>query len=261
MADQNYQVNSGFYNSVNHDRLYDADDMNRPYKNILTEGIFPVEDRTTGGFAITPSNMTLTVGTGGGLFAGKWLESDEATVIAVPNNASQYARIDSVLIQIDTNSRYGYIVYRPGTPASTPVEPAINQQAGAYEFRLYNVRVGAGATIIKPIDITDVRPWAHALIYEQSESANFTVSAGAGFDDGVSGLVANGKVVFFSITTSEASGLELSFPAGFEPSPLLADFNIFFLGENGIVQFERGLTWRVTCEDGTYSASGVYIRE
>ena len=40
MADTRYTVDSGFYDSVNQDRLYSADEMNMPYKDIISEGVF-----------------------------------------------------------------------------------------------------------------------------------------------------------------------------------------------------------------------------
>ena len=43
MADQNFNVKSGFFNSINSDRLYNAEDMNRPYKRIIADGVFATQ--------------------------------------------------------------------------------------------------------------------------------------------------------------------------------------------------------------------------
>ena len=40
MSEQAINITSGFYNSINGDRMYSANDMNKPYKRVFTEGIF-----------------------------------------------------------------------------------------------------------------------------------------------------------------------------------------------------------------------------
>lgn len=38
--DVKYPVNAGFFNAINEDRTYSADDMNRPYRKLISNGVF-----------------------------------------------------------------------------------------------------------------------------------------------------------------------------------------------------------------------------
>ena len=156
MADINYDIYSGFYDSVNKDRLYSADDMNRPYKSIVTEGIFDVNN----GFAVAPAGgMALTVAGGRALLGERWIDSSEIE-ITVPANAAMYSRGDTVILQINetTSIRGGRIVYRTGVADGSGEYPGIiigNDQI--HELVLAYVLVGANATAISTSDITDKR--------------------------------------------------------------------------------------------------------
>lgn len=247
-----YEVKSGFYNSVNHDRLYTAADMNMPYKRLVTEGIYPVTDPTTDGFAISASGMDLTITVGGGLFAGRWVENEDAVVITVPSNASAYGRIDSVIIAVNDITRTGNIVYRQGTASSSPVHPAINQNPNVYEWRLYDVAVAAGAVSITSANITDLRTWAQIKLSPANVGFNnaFDDKSGSGLVSSM--IVACGNVCHAYMTFSYTSGLVLEFPAGYEPSSqYVYGFNI--LGSNGLygrVSQNGNDEWEIVVDDG-----------
>ena len=123
------------------------------------------------------SGMNIICKKGEGLFGDKWFENPSGIAITVPSNTGTVPRIDSVLVQVDTRTsgRVGNIVYRTGTPASSPVPPAINQTEGVVEYRLANIRVNAGVSAITQSMITDRRgssdcPWVTSLIYQVDTS-------------------------------------------------------------------------------------------
>lgn len=173
MADQNFNVNCGFFDSVNSDRLYSADQMNMPYKKLVGNGVFGAQD---GGESndlkvSASSGMTISVAAGSGIFGDKWFESASAISITVPANSSQYSRIDSVLAQVDktTGGRVGRIVYRTGTAAAEPSAPAINTVTNVKEYRIANITVASGATSIGSGAISDLRgtgscPWVKSIL-------------------------------------------------------------------------------------------------
>lgn len=189
MADQVFAVNSGFYDAVNSDRTYSADDMNRPYKRVVSNGVFatPKGTKSTDLQVVSAGNgMEIIVKKGDGIFADKWFENSAAINITVPNNTSTVPRIDSVLVQIDkrTSGRVGNIVYRTGTPSSNPSAPSINTVSNVIEYRLANVRVNAGTTGITNSMITDRRgsadcPWVTSLIYQVDTSTLYDQWAAA----------------------------------------------------------------------------------
>ena len=179
MADQTFAVHCGFFDAIDSDRTYSADEMNRPYRRVISNGVFatPQGNPSTDLQVVESSGMNIICKAGEGLFADKWFENPSSIVITVPNNTATVPRIDSVLVQVDTRTsgRVGNIVYRTGTPASSPVPPAINQTEGVVEYRLANIRVNAGVTSIQGRYITDRRgssdcPWVTSLIYQVDTS-------------------------------------------------------------------------------------------
>lgn len=182
MADQVFAASSGFYNSVSNDREYYAEDMNKPYQRLVSEGIYATPQGTpsTDLYVQSNSGMGIVVKKGQGLFAGKWFSLDADQAITVPNNTSTVARIDSVLVQVDTRSswRVANIVYREGTPSANPVAPSINETTDVFEYRIANIRVTNGASAISQSNITDLRgtetPWITSLINQVDTSALFS---------------------------------------------------------------------------------------
>lgn len=174
MADQTFNVECGFFDSVNDDRLYTADDMNKPYNRIFSNGIFPLPSGAASSdlqVVSAGSGMNITVKAGQGMFAGKWFQNPAAIPITVPKNTASKPRVDSVIVQIDTRTtgRAGNIVYRTGTPSSNAPAPAINQVANVQEWRLANIYVAPSANTINNDAITDLRgksngtPWIKSL--------------------------------------------------------------------------------------------------
>ena len=183
MADQVFNVNCGFFDSVNNDRLYTADQMNRPYKRLVSNGVFATPQGTpsTDLQVISAGNgMAIVVQTGAGIFADKWFENPSGIQIAVPANSGIVPRFDSVIVQVDKreSGRVGNIVYRTGTAATNPQPPAINTVENVVEYRLANVYVASGAQNINNDAITDCRgssdcPWITSLIYQVDTSTLF----------------------------------------------------------------------------------------
>lgn len=184
MSDQVFNVKCGFFDSINQDRLYSANDMNKPYSRVIADGVFAsdiehhssdLKVRSAG------SGMNITVDAGQGIFAHKWFENEAAIVITVPSNTNANARIDSVIIQIDESSsgRVGSVVYREGTAASNPVHPDINQEEEITEYRIADIYVGSGVSSIGDDVITDLRgssecPWVTGLIQQVDTSSMWT---------------------------------------------------------------------------------------
>ena len=188
MADQTFAVHCGFFDAINSDRTYSADEMNRPYKRVISNGVFATPNGTpsTDLQVTASSGMNIICKKGEGLFGDKWFENPSGIAITVPSNTGTVPRIDSVLVQVDTRTsgRVGNIVHRTGTPASSPVPPAINQTEGVVEYRLANIRVNAGVSAITQSMITDRRgssdcPWVTSLIYQVDTSTLYDQWAAA----------------------------------------------------------------------------------
>lgn len=184
MADQTFNVSCGFFDSINHDRLYSADEMNRPYKRLISNGVFA----TPSGTASTDlqvvsagSGMNIVCNAGQGIFADKWFENPADISITVPNNTLTVPRRDSVIVQVDKrqSGRVGNIVYRTGTASANPQPPDIGLVDDVIEYRIANIYVAPGATNINNDAIVDLRgssecPWITSLIYQVDTSTLWT---------------------------------------------------------------------------------------
>lgn len=180
MAEQTFNVNCGFFDSIDKDRLYSANEMNRPYKRIITNGVFatPKGTPSTDLQVVSAGNgMNIIVNPGEGLFADKWFENPAVIAITVPNNPNIVPRRDSVIVQVDNrqSGRVGNIVYREGTPSSNPQAPAINTVTDVVEYRIANIYVAPGANAINNDAIVDLRgsnscPWITSLIQQVDTS-------------------------------------------------------------------------------------------
>ena len=181
MADQTFTVKSGFYNAINGDRKYTADDMNKPYARVVADGVFATNLGTPSTdlqVVASGTGMRVTVQAGQAIVGHKWFENEAPILVTVPANTALYSRIDSVIIQVDKRSsgRTGSVIYRTGEPAQSPSAPAVTQNANVTAYRVANILVSPAATSISQTAITDRRgtadcPWVTALIQQVDTSA------------------------------------------------------------------------------------------
>lgn len=153
-------VTSGFFNSVNGDRLYTAADMTNYFEGLVSDGVYEsVGDamvvKAVGG------SMQITVGSGRALALLHWVKNDSALTLDVQPANVQYDRYDSVVVRVDTTEgvRTGTIEIVTGIAAETPsIRPRKNTET-TKELLLAAIRVKKGATTIDQSDIVDYRPY------------------------------------------------------------------------------------------------------
>lgn len=94
-------VTSGFFNSENHDRLYDAVQMSSIFDGIILDGVYL---NVGSAFKVTagPEDMQVTVGTGRAWFMHTWTLNDSELVFTVPDSTIVSDRIDAIVIDVDT---------------------------------------------------------------------------------------------------------------------------------------------------------------
>lgn len=145
----------GFYNSVNHDRMYDAEQISSIFDGVINDGVFlSVGDK----FAVTAgSGMQVRVGTGRAWFNHTWTLNDTILPVDIGMPAEAIlSRIDSVVLEVnaDTNIRENAVKIVHGTPASNPVPPALTRTQYVNQYRLANVKISPGSKVIHTGDIT-----------------------------------------------------------------------------------------------------------
>lgn len=180
MAEFVYKMNCGFFDSVDKDRLYSAEEMNKPYKRLVSNGVFATPKGTPSTDLQVVSandNTNIIVKKGEGIFGDKWFQNESDFVITVPNNTNIIPRIDSVIVQVDRRmtGRVGNIIYRTGIASSNPEPPNIGSVDNVIEYRLANIYVAAGDVFIGQEKIQDLRgskecPWVTHLLKQVDTS-------------------------------------------------------------------------------------------
>lgn len=148
-------VRSGFFNSVNHDRVYDAAWFAEYFATFISNGVFP--NPSTGLQVVEGTNMQTVVKPGKGWINGYYVVNDNDFIIDHAGADGTLRRIDRIVLQRSTANRAINIVMKKGNFASNPVAPAIIRDADFYELVLADVLIDRGATKIIQGNITDQR--------------------------------------------------------------------------------------------------------
>lgn len=147
----------GFFNSVNGDRLYNAEDVNRFLEGLISSnGIFAnVGDE----MVVTPSSgMVLNVGTGKAMVNARWCSiTDKPETVTISSAHATLNRIDRIVLRHDVSSREVYLHVIEGANSSNPSIPPIVRNSEYYDISLARVYVAKGATAITANRITDER--------------------------------------------------------------------------------------------------------
>ena len=145
----------GFFNSVNGDRLYNADDVNTFLEGLVGDGLYANVDDM---FAVTAgTGMTVKVAAGKASLAHHWFKSDAVETLSIGTAHAVLNRYDVVAIRLNVATRSIGLVVLTGTPASQPSVPQIRRDDEFFDLALAYVYVGAGVTAISQSVITDVR--------------------------------------------------------------------------------------------------------
>lgn len=146
-------IKSGFFNSMNHDRVYDADDMNAIFDGIITDGVF---GNIGSKFTVIPGGgMAVNVGTGKARFHQIFVENDANLLLQVSQSDVLLNRIDAVAIRVDktVNGRLGNIVIVKGSPSQNPIAPALSNDNQIWEMPIAYINIKANANVINSSDI------------------------------------------------------------------------------------------------------------
>lgn len=185
---------SGFFNSVNGDRLYNADQMNRIFEGLITDGVYASVGNK---LAVQPnSGMTIQIATGKGWFGRHWVNNDSEYTLTLAASDVVLKRWVAVCIKVDdtdaVRDAVPYLKY--GEFATNPVKPTMIRTETVKEYCLAYIYIGAGVSEITASVIEDTRAdeslcgWVTGLI-EQLNSATLFEQFTAIFNDWFNGLV------------------------------------------------------------------------
>lgn len=167
----------GFFNSLNGDRTYNADQMNSMFEGLISDGVYESVDNA---FIVTPSSgLTFSVGSGRAIVGEKWVKNDADTTITLNAAHVTLNRYTAIVLRKDIANRQISIEMIDGENASNPTKPSILRNSSYYDLCLAYVYVAAGATVITSASITDTRAdntvcgWVTGLIEQVDTSQLF----------------------------------------------------------------------------------------
>lgn len=170
----------GFFDAINSDRVYSAEDMNAFLTLLTSDGVLATPQGTPSNYfqTIENSGMTVKVKPGIAVVNGHWMKDTADATLSIDSAHSTLMRIDSIVIRCDSTDRICEIAVVKGTPSASPAAPALTNTAYIKEYRLANIRVSAGATSIVNNNIIDTRgtadcPWITSLVQIPDTSTLF----------------------------------------------------------------------------------------
>lgn len=147
-------INSGFFNSVGGDRMYDAEDINKFFTGVITDGVLSTIGDTL--FVVESVAMQVAIGSGKAWFLNSWIENTSDAFRTLAASDPTYDRIDIIALDFDKSDqvRLNNIIIVEGTPASSPVPPTLIDAGTHLQKPLAHILVGTGVTAIYNADIT-----------------------------------------------------------------------------------------------------------
>lgn len=146
---------SGFFNSVNGDRKYKANDFAEYFNSLITNG--HIANPSTSLQTVANNNFTITIKSGKAWINGYVYINDSDLNLNVDIPDGVLNRIDRVVLRMDTSGRAINAKVKKGTFASSPVAPVLQRDADGYELGIADIYIAKGTGGITQANITDLR--------------------------------------------------------------------------------------------------------
>lgn len=150
-------VSSGFFNSVNHDRLYDAEQVSSLFDGIILDGVYQNFGEGFRVVANSEVNDSVIVKTGRAWFDHTWTYNDSDLVIQLDPPNSMLQRVDAIVIDVNREQgtrKNSVICVKGSLGESTPptlVNTTLHRQ---YPLAYVNMKAGS-SSIISQANITN----------------------------------------------------------------------------------------------------------
>lgn len=147
-------VSSGFFNSLNGDRKYNAAQMSAIFDGLIIDGVFASIGTA---FAVKAvGGLTVNVGIGKAWFDHTWTVNDSVLPMTAPEAEVLLDRIDAVVLEVNgTESvRENTIKFVKGNPSSAPSRPTLTNEGNVHQYPLCYIYRKYGTAVINQADIT-----------------------------------------------------------------------------------------------------------
>lgn len=119
------------------------------------------------------SGMQIKIKSGVGYEQGCFYKSDAVETRLISAAHATLGRIDLVVLRLDYVGETITTTVKTGTPAASPVAPALTQDANSWEIALAEVAVDAAVITIAADKVTDLREWASPVAGGRTDFLDF----------------------------------------------------------------------------------------
>lgn len=170
-------VTSGFFNSLNGDRKYNAEQMSSIFDGVINDGVF-ANIGTAFEVKANYGNF-VNIGIGKAWFNSAWLLNDSILLLDLGVAEVLQNRYDAIVIEIDHSDtvRSGSIKVVKGTPSTEPLWPELTNTEYVHQYPLAYVYRKAESSEVTQADIancigTDKCPYITGILQVQSIEKN-----------------------------------------------------------------------------------------
>lgn len=144
---------SSFFNDVDGDRVYYAEDFAEYFIPFFTNGIFNNGCQVLG----NSNDMAVNVSTGRAFIEGYRYRNKQSKTLIIDNADGVLGRIDNIVIRLDLTNRNITAQVIKGAFSNNPVAPNLTRTSTIYDLRIAKVYIPAGTTEITQELIEDCR--------------------------------------------------------------------------------------------------------
>ena len=156
-------VTYGFFDSIDGDRKYNADDISNFFLKLISDGVFPTPADSMQVQEV--SGMTVKVSAGWGFIKCKWVNNDSDLYLTLDEPDIVLDRKDRIVMRLNKDTRLIEIAIKKGIPAESAytAPPELQRDESIWELSLayVNIEPDAKTRGIRQMDIGDERPYEH----------------------------------------------------------------------------------------------------
>lgn len=147
---------SSFFNSINGDRRYKAEDYANYFGMFISNGYFPNVGTNLQVIA-DGTNMKVKLKAGAAWVNGYMYQNTDDLNLNIEVADGVLNRIDRVIVQLNFSNRNIQAKVKKGVFNSVPTPPALQRDADIYELAIADIAVNKGVTSITQAVVTDLR--------------------------------------------------------------------------------------------------------
>jgi hypothetical protein len=174
-------LTSGFFNSINNDRMYDAEQFSSFLDGIVYDGVYGAYGNCFYVMSDESEDLGIIIDTGRAWFNHTWTLNDTYYNLTMPEADLLLDRIDAVVIEVNKVDRQNSFQVVQGTPAESPVRPTLKGRSGEVTEEIYQYAI---AYIARPAASTEVTQDQIVYVVDTSETPLCSALALAGIPSG-----------------------------------------------------------------------------